>query len=443
MDTINDMTEGKVSSKMLGFFFPMLLTNLLQQLYSVADTVIVGKGIGDNALAAVGIISAVGLFVIGFSTGLTHGFSVVIAQCYGGADHGKMRNAVQHSVKLCVIISLILTVISEMFLSQILLIMQTDNSIMADTMLYGRIIFGGLIIAVAYNLCSGVLRALGDSKTPFKAIIISSTVNIVLDMFMIFVLRTGVEGAAFATLAAQLVSVIICVIKIRSVKVINDTNAADNNVTMTGELLKNGLPMAFMNSITAIGCIIVQSFINGLGVDYTSAYSVSVKYLNLFMLPSLTAGFAVSSFTGQNYGAKKFDRIRSGVRTGLMISFISYIILGAMMEIFPKELAGFMLSGDKPIEYTVQYLRILGITLIGLNCIFVFRNAVQGMGCPTIPMISGFLEMFMRLAAIFLLITKYDFSAVAYADAAAWIGALLLNVIAYFVIIRKGTIKTE
>lgn len=437
MDTINDMTEGKVSSKMLSFFFPMLLTNLLQQLYSVADTVIAGKGIGDNALAAVGVISAIGLFVIGFSTGLTHGFSVVIAQCYGGADYGKMRNSVQRSVKLCIIISLILTVISEIFLSQILIIMQTDNSIMADTMLYGRIIFGCLIITVAYNLCSEILRALGDSRTPFKAIIISSTLNIALDILMIFVLKTGIEGAAFATLAAQLVSVIICVIKIRSVKVLTDTDNADNNVTMTGELLKNGLPMAFMNSITAIGCIIVQSFINGLGVDYTSAYSVSVKYLNMFMLPSLTAGFAVSSFTGQNYGAKKFERIRSGVRTGLMISFISYIILGAMMEIFPKELAGFMLSGDKPIEYTVQYLRILGITLIGLNCIFVFRNAVQGMGCPTIPMISGFLEMFLRLAAIYFLITKYDFSAVAYADAGAWVGALILNMIAYFTIIRK------
>ncbi|WP_432651173.1 MATE family efflux transporter [Huintestinicola sp.] len=343
MDTINDMTEGKVSQKILGFFFPMLWTNLLQQLYSVADTAIVGKGIGDNALAAVGIIAAVSLFIIGFSMGLTNGFSVIIAQSYGSADHSRVRKTVWQSVRLCVIIAVILTAFSIVFLKQILQIMQTDSIIMKDTLSYGRIIFGGLAVTVAYNLCSGILRALGDSKTPFKAIIISSTVNIVLDILMIFLLKTGVAGAAFATITAQLVSMIICILKIKTLTIMKyDKEERVPDREISSLLLKNGLPMAFMNSLTAVGCMIVQAYINKLGVDYTSAYSVCTKYLNLFMLPSITAGFTVSAFTGQNFGAKKFDRIREGVRAGLLISFISYIILGAVMNIFPSQLAKFI-----------------------------------------------------------------------------------------------------
>ena len=359
MDTINDMTEGKVSQKILAFFFPMLWTNLLQQLYSVADTAIVGKGIGDNALAAVGIIAAASLFIIGFSMGLTNGFSVIIAQSYGSTDHSSVRKTVWQSVRLCVIIAAILTAFSMIFLKQMLQIMQTDSIIMNDTLSYGRIIFGGLAVTVAYNLCSGILRALGDSKTPFKAIIISSTVNILLDILMIFVLKTSVAGAAIATITAQLVSVIICIFKIKSLTIMKFDKVErvpDKEISLL--LLKNGLPMAFMNSLTAVGCMIVQAYINKLGIDYTSAYSVCTKYLNLFMLPSITAGFTVSAFTGQNFGAKKFDRIREGVRAGLLISFISYIILGAVMKIFPSQLAKLMLSGNNAVAFTSDYLII-------------------------------------------------------------------------------------
>lgn len=442
MDTTNDMTEGKVSHKILGFFFPMLWTNLLQQLYSVADTVIVGKGIGDNALAAVGIIAAVSLFIIGFSMGLTNGFSVIIAQSYGSADHSRVRKTVWQSVRLCIVIAAILTAFSLLFLEPILHIMQTDNSILRDTLSYGRIIFGGLSVTVAYNLCSGILRALGDSKTPFKAIIISSSANIVLDILMIFILKTGVAGAAAATIAAQLISVMICICKIKSLTIMtfaNDDRIHDRNITSL--LLKNGLPMAFMNSMTAVGCMIVQAYINKLGVDYTSAYSVCTKYLNLFMLPSITAGFTISAFTGQNFGAKKFDRIRKGVRAGLLISVVSYAALGTVMTLLPAELAKLMLNGNNAITFTSNYLRVLGITLIGVNCIFIFRNAVQGMGCPSVPMISGILEMVLRMIAIFILMPMFDFTAVALADAVAWLGALALNMTAYFVILHNKLAK--
>lgn len=442
MNTVNDMTVGKVSESILGFFFPMLCANLLQQIYSVADLAVVGKGIGDNAVAAVGIIAAVSLLIIGFSMGLTNGFSVIIAQSCGSGDHSKMRKTVWQSVKLCAIIALILTALSLIFIKNILSIMQTAPLILSDTLLYGRIIFGGLAITVSYNLCSGILRAIGDSKTPFKAIIISSAINILLDIIFIFALKTGVAGAATATVSSQLVSVMICLRKIRKTDIMKfepKDFQSDREISLL--LLKNGLPMAFMNSLTAVGCMIMQSYINKLGVDYTSAYSVCSKYLNLFMLPSITAGFAISAFTGQNFGAKKIDRIKAGVRIGLVIAFISCIILGLIMEIFPSQLARLMISGENALKFTAEYMRILGFTLVGVNCLFIFRNAVQGMGCPTVPMISGIIEMAVRLAAVFVLVPKFDFIAVAYADAAAWAGALLLNMAAYFVLIRKKSAK--
>ncbi|MGN0638630.1 MAG: MATE family efflux transporter [Huintestinicola sp.] len=324
------------------------------------------------------------------------------------------------------------------FIKAILRIMQTDSSILNDTLIYGRIIFGGLAVTVSYDLCSGILRALGDSKTPFKAIIISSTINILLDILFIFVLKTGVAGAAAATVTSQLVSVVICIQKIRKTEIMKfGTKDYSKDFKICLQLLKNGLPMAFMNSLTAVGCIIMQSYINKLGVDYTSAYSVCSKYLNLFMLPSITAGLTISAFTGQNFGAKKFDRIKAGVVLGLVIAFLSYIILGLIMHIFPSQLASLMLSGENAVKFTSEYIGVLGFTLIGVNCNFIFRNAVQGMGCPTVPMISGILEMVFRLAAVYVLIPKFGFIATAYADAAAWAGALFLNMTAYFVLIRK------
>lgn len=439
MDRTNDMTEGRVSKKMLAFFFPMLFANILQQLYSVADIAIVGKGIGDNALAAVGIISTISLFIIGFSMGLTNGFSVVIAQSFGSANNVRTRKTVFQAVRLCIFIAVIMTAFSLIFLRKIIIIMNTDSLLLKDTLTYGYIIFGGLAVTIAYNLCSAMLRAIGDSTTPFRAILISSSINIILDIMLIFVFKTGIAGAAIATVSAQLISVIICITKIIRLDIMRyaeDKFSYDREICIL--LLKNGIPMALMNSVTAVGCMIVQSDINALGVDHSSAYSVCTKYLNLFMLPSITAGFTVSSFTGQNFGANKFDRIKEGVRTGLIITLVSYIILGLSMRLFSHELADFMLSSEKAAGFTADYLKILGFTLIGVNFIFVFRNAVQGMGCASVPMISGILEMLLRLAAVRMLIPSYDYFAVAYADAAAWAGALAVNIGAYAVLIKKA-----
>ncbi|MDE6021121.1 MAG: MATE family efflux transporter [Ruminococcus sp.] len=433
-----DLTKGKVTPLILKFFFPMFFTNMLQQIYIIADIAIVGKGLGDNALAAVGNMSSLNLLVIGFSMGLANGFSVSIAQKFGAKDYSNLRSSIASSVVLSAFITIIITALSTLFLPEFFTLIQTDQSIMKDSLKYGYIIFGGLAATMAYNICSSILRALGDSKTPFIAIIISTVINIILDSVFIFVLNTGVEGAAAATIISQILSAFVCLIRLRKIDVIKlEAQDFKNNSNMYKELLKNGLPMALMNSITALGCMVVQYFVNGLGVAYTSAYSACSKYINLFIQPSCTAGFAMSSFTSQNYGAGKYRRIQKGLKVCLSIAFISYLIIGSVMCFFPEALAKIMLTGEEPIALTMKYLPICGIAFLLVNFLFIFRSAVQGLGKPIIPMISGIIEMLMRIAVIVLFIDRFGYKATAYADVVAWIGAVSLNFTAYIVIINK------
>ena len=433
-----DLTEGKVSKLILTFYFPMLFANLLQQVYNLADTAIVGKGLGDNALAAVGNMGSLTFLIIGFSVGLTNGFSVSIAQSYGAKDFDRLRKSIESSITLAAVITLLLTIISIIFLKSVLILLDTDPVIISDSLLYGYIIFGGLITTIAYNLCSAVLRALGDSKTPLIAIIVSSVVNVGLNCLTVFVMKTGVEGPAAATLIAQAVSAVICFAKLRKIEFLR-LSASDfkADIEMYGNLMKNGIAMALMNSITAVGAMVVQYYVNGLGLAYTTAYSACMKYLNLFMDPACTAGFTMSSFASQNFGAKKYSRIMEGLKVCLSIALVTYLLFGSVMVFAPRTIAGFMLNGADTIEIAAQYLPVCGVMIFAVDFLFVFRSGVQGMGYPFIPMCSGIAEMVMRVGVIILFIGQFGFLATAYASISAWIAALLLNGIAFFVILGK------
>ncbi len=433
-----DLTEGKVTKLILTFYFPMLFANLLQQVYNLADTAIVGKGLGDNALAAVGNMGSLTFLIIGFSVGLTNGFSVSIAQSYGAKDFDRLRKSIASSITLSAVITLLLTIISIIFLKSVLILLDTDPVIISDSLLYGYIIFGGLITTIAYNLCSAVLRALGDSKTPLIAIIVSSIVNVGLNCLTVFVMKTGVEGPAAATLIAQVVSAVICFAKLRKIEFLR-LSASDfkADIEMYGNLMKNGIAMALMNSITAVGAMVVQYYVNGLGLAYTTAYSACMKYLNLFMDPACTAGFTMSSFASQNFGAKKYSRIMDGLKVCLSIALVTYLLFGSVMVFAPRTIAGFMLNGADTIEIAAQYLPVCGVMIFAVDFLFVFRSGVQGMGYPFIPMCSGIAEMVMRVGVIILFIGQFGFLATAYASISAWIAALMLNGIAFFVILGK------
>ena len=438
MAKTNDMTNGSVPKMIFSFFIPMLMTNLLQQIYNFSDTAIVGKGLGDNALAAVGNMSSLTFLIIGFSMGMANGFAVIIAQNYGAKDIKALKSSFAASIKLALVISAFLTFISLFFLRRIMVLMQTSDVIIEDSLRYGYIIFGGLTATIAYNMSACILRALGDSRTPFTAIIVSSIINIILDCVCIFGLHTGVEGAAAATIFATFFSAGVCfrrISKIEELSLKGHNVKPDRNMYLL--LLKNGLPMALMNSITAVGCIVVQYFVNGLGVAYTSAYSACSRYLNLCMLPGVTAGYTMSAFAGQNFGARKYDRIREGMKVCVLIALTAYVILGSVMILLPRQLASVMLNGEETISLAAMFLPVCGVMIFAVDLLFVFRNCVQGMGFPMVPMISGILEMVLRISVIVLLIGGLGFRATALAEVSAWTGALLMNMTAYFVYIRK------
>ncbi len=432
MTTTHNMTEGNSYKLLLRFFVPMLCTNLLQQVYSFADSAIVGKGLGDNAFAAIGNLSSLTLLIIGFSTGITSVFSVILAQKYGSNNLVELRKSIANSLILTALLSVLLTAFSLCTIKTILSVIKTPDSIFHDSLCYGSILLGGLTATMAYNLFSGILRALVDSKTPFLAIVVSSLLNILLDCFFLFVLHIGVAGAAISTVLSQTVSAFLCFRKLTKLPECRLT-LMDFRIPLSlcFELMKNGISMACMNSVTAVGCMLVQTYVNDLGVAYTSAYSACNKYINFFMLPSITAGFALSAFIAQNYGAKKQNRIREGVRFGVFIALISYLSLGLALFFFPEFWSCLLLNETDTILLSARFLRIIGGLFLPLNLLFVYRSTLQGMGKPFIPMCSGILEMLLRILTIILFLPQYGFIVTAYAEIIAWLGALWLNYITY------------
>lgn len=432
------MTKGSVGKTIVTFLLPMILTNTLQQIYSIADTLIVGKGLGDDALGAVGNMGPLTFLIFGFSMGLTSGFAVIIGQKFGAKDIKGLKRAVASSIKLSAIIALIITFISLTQLRNLMILLDTPEDVLDMSLKYGYIIFAGSFASIAYNLCSSVLRSLGDSKTPFYAIVFSCTFNFIFDWISIFKLHMGVEGPAIVTVISQIISTAILLIRLRSINIIIPSRSDFTIQSNTDiSLLRNGIPMAVMSSITAVGCIIVQHFVNGMGVAYTSAYSICGRYLNLFMTASSTTGQAVSVFISQNYGSGKYNRIKRGLRMGIFISLMTSVLFGSLMVFFPVTLSSQMLDGTLQIELAASYLRSLGMMLFIVNMLYIVRGACQGMGKPFIPMISGIAEMILRIVTIALLAPRLGFIAAAYAEIAAWIGAFSMNGAAYIYNIRR------
>ena len=248
----------------------------------------------------------------------------------------------------------------------------------------------------------------------------------------------GVEGPAIVTIASQVISAAICYAKLRKIEEIRLAKEYfKGNFRVYMDLMKNGVPMAIMNSITAVGCMTVQYFVNGMGVAYTSAYSACSKYINLFIQPACTAGITMSSFTSQNYGAKKYDRIADGFKVCMIIATVTYIVFGSVMVFFPRFLASMMLNGEQQIELAVGYLVRCGIMIFAVDFLFVVRSGCQGMGKPMFPMISGIVEMVLRVAVIVAYTEEIGFVATSYAEIAAWVGALLINSAAFVIFLRS------
>lgn len=432
------MTQGNSMKLIAGFFFPILIGNFFQQFYSFVDSVIVGKGIGDAALAAVGNTGSVHFMILGFAIGLSGGLGICISQSFGSQNYDKMRKQVAMSIYICFIVGLVETVLSLTFMKSIFHFMQTPEDMLQDTETYFRMILIGILITIFNNFFMTLLRSVGDSKTPLISMILSSAANIIMDVIFVFVWHWGVFGAAFATVLAQFLSMLFCLYKILQIKELKLKKTDFIFCRDTGiSLILTGIPVAIMNSVTAVGGIILQYFVNGMGTGYVAAYAACMKLCGLFEQPSQAVGLAVLTYVGQNFGAGKIRRIKSGVKNGLILATVVTIPVAVLMIFFSKQVTSLMLTDMTVISYTKVFLRICGISMFGLGFLFIFRNACQGMGKTVVPMLSGILEVSMRVITALLLVKHLHFTGVAIAEVSAWIGAWIMLFVAYLVYIKK------
>lgn len=445
----NDMTRGNPVKLILLFSIPLLIGNIFQQFYSMVDTIIVGRFVGVDALAAVGSTGSMVFLVNGFATGLTSGFAVLVSQKFGAKDEKGLRKFVSSAVTLTVISVVIVTLISLICGKPLLKLMNTPDNIMADAYTYIKIIYGGLVTTVAYNLIASILRALGDSKTPLYFLIISSVLNVILDLVFIINFKMGVAGAAYATIISQGVSAILCLIYTYKKFTILRLKKEDFKVKKRYyyKHLKIGIPMALQFSITAIGIMTVQGALNVFGSTVIASYTAASKALQLVMQPAITFGVTMATYCGQNLGAREYGRIKDGVKACTKISIITSIVAGAVLIFLGKYFVMmFITNPDAEIlKYAQQVLDISAIFFIPLGLIFIYRNALQGIGDSFIPMMAGAYELIARAIVAFTLPRYLEFWGICLADPVAWLAAAIPLGITYFKriksLLKHGQIK--
>ncbi len=426
----SDMTVGSPVRLLIKFTIPLLIGNLFQQFYNMADAVIVGRTIGPQALAAVGSTGAIAFMVFGFFFGMTSGFAVITGQRFGAKDHAGVRRSVTTSILLCVFFSISITLLSVATTTPLLQYMDTPEDIFADARSYILLLYWGISATVFYNMISGIIRALGDSRTPLIFLIIASILNIMLDYLFILVFRMGVAGAATATVLAQLVSGLLCLRYVKRHFPILHLRRHDwkFSFSFAWEHLRVAMPMAFQFSITAIGVIAMQRVLNSFGSNTIAAFTAASKIEQLTAQPMFSLGIAMATYAAQNYGAGLIDRIRNGVR-GCTILSISVSLAGALMVITcGRLLVRFFLGTDLPeIEKQAQlYLNVTAAFYIVLGQIFVYRNVLQGIGRSFMPMMAGVTELVLRVVCSAFFGIWFGYIGVCFISPAAWVGATLL-----------------
>lgn len=442
----NDMTSGNPVKLIIRFMIPMCLGNIFQQFYNIADSIIAGQFLGVNALAAIGSTGSLIFLVMGWLNGLTSGFSIWVAQWFGAKKLNRMRHFIAMSLYICAAFVLVMTVGLMIANEPILRLMNAPEELLPDIKAYMGIIYAGLAVTCAYNALAAVLRALGDSKSPLYFLIISALLNVVLDIAFIVIFHMGVEGCAYATVIAQAVSALLCLVYIKKKFPVLKLKKDDFHFSWftIRKLLSLGIPMGLQFSITAIGTIIVQGAINVYGAVYMAGFSAAGKIQNIICTVFVSFGATIATYVGQNRGAGKMDRVKKGVYLTQAMILISSFIIMAVIHFFGKYM---MLIFVDPSETEVLraaeiYFNTVSWCYPFLGSIYLYRNALQGMGYGLVPMLGGVFELAARALIVLLVAGSASFAGVCMSDPAAWIAALIPLVPYYFWTMRK-TAGTE
>ena len=441
MAAVKEMTAGRIFPQLFYFTLPLLMGNLLQQTYSLVDAAIVGRFLGIDSLAAVGASSSVVFLILGFCNGCCGGFGIPVAQKFGARDYATMRRCVVVSLQLAAAMSLILAVVTGILCDDILRLMRTPDNIFDGAYIYLLITFIGIPCTFFYNLLSSIIRALGDSKTPFWFLLFSAVLNIVLDLFTILTLGWGVAGAAIATVFSQGLSAVLCYVYMMRRFDILRTTPAERRFSwpIARILLGIGVPMGLQFSITAIGSIMLQSANNALGTACVAAFTAAMRIKMFFMCPFESLGIAMATFAGQNYGAGRPERILQGVKAAALMA-LAYWVFTFCVLMFGSETVAllFVDASETEILYDTALFLHVSVTffpVLGLLCIL--RYTIQGAGFTNLAMLSGVSEMVARILVSVFAVPMWGYIAVCFGDSTAWIFADAFLIPAFFYVYRK------
>jgi putative MATE family efflux protein len=443
MANVRDMTVGSPARNILYFALPLVLGYVLQHLYQVVDAAIVGRWVGVEGLAAVGASSSIMFLFLGFCNGACAGFSVPVAQAFGAKEYSLMRQYVANAIRIGIWISVLLTIPICVLCSPILRLVNVPDDIFHQAWIYLMLQFLGIPLAIAYNLLAGFIRSLGNSKEPFYFLLVSSATNIILDLIFVIVFRWGVFGAGFATLISQIVSASLCYsFIIRQMKMLipvgEERRYDSDHVT---HLLNNGIPMGLQFSITGIGVIMLQSANNALGTMYVAAFTASMRVKYVFTTVFENIGVAMATYCGQNIGARRLDRVKSGLKAATGIMLVYFVFTFAVIFPFADEMMALFVdpSQRQIIDLASQYMRISNYFYPVLGMLTIFRYSIQGLGYSTLSLMSGVMEMLARCAVSIWMVPAMGFMGVCLGDPAAWCAAdLFLFPAMYFLLRHLG-----
>lgn len=438
-----DMTRGKPLGLLACFAGPIFLSNICQALYAVADSAVVGRFLGVDAFAAVGAAGAVSWIVLDVTLGLTQGFGVLYAQRFGARDFPGLRRGVAMSLWLGLGAGGLLTLLGVLGARPALSALQTPAEILPEALVYLRWIFGGALIHTAYNLAARLLGGLGNSRTPLFAVIVSSVFNVLLDLVIVGAWGWGVAGAAFSTLAAQLLSFFLCLRKLRAIpeaRPAREDFRPDRAVL--GELLRLGVPLGFRNGVISLGGLFVQRAVNGYGALFVAGITAAQKYFDLMQLAAGALDGAFATYSAQNYGTRNLPRIRLGLRCASAAALLAALATALLAALFGRGMIRLLVAGDPGDLGTVvqagyESLLVTAGGLPALYMLYLYRSGLQGMGSTLAPVASGFVELGLRLAAVFLLPPALGRWGLYLANPLGWAGALLLLCLSYHRVYRR------
>lgn len=438
-----DMTKGNEVGLLLRFALPMLVGNIFQQLYNMVDSIIVGKFVGSNALGAVGAVGNLNFLFFSLCLGLASGIGILISQFFGAGKDDYVKKIIANSVYIITISGAVMSIISFVFARPILHLMNTPAENMEDAVIYMQIVCGATVIVAIYNGISSILRALGDSKTPLIFLIVSSFINVGLDLLFVLVFHWGVAGAAWATVIAQFISAIGSILFALSRNPY--LRLEKRHFTVDNDIIKKsfqiGLPVAGQNAMIAFSCVALQSVVNNYGATVMAAYTATSRVEQLVQQPFGSLGTAVSTFAGQNVGAGKYDRVSTSCKKSTLIVLVFSLMMIAVMFLFSDPIVRLFVNEPDVIEIGARGLRITSFMYFALGMIYITRGMLNGVGDAAYAMINGLTEVVGRIGFAYLLmaIPAVGMWGVWYTNGLTWILAGAAGIIRFF----QGKWKTK